>query len=388
MKIRFVKPEAGDPERDRGIKVPYAPGKRHLARWRWYLILLVVSSPFLFFTAEFLYSSVLIQAPGFVSQEQLTIRSGSQGNVDEIYVKPLDEVKEGDPVARLANDALTSRQRELRGELSQLQNVAAQWRGGGSSPVSTESFQDALEPARQERDRLSDRMRSIQQLVQQGAATEAELNAARNQYDQASSRLGELYRTMNIQTQPAPRGNGVEIQTRILAIQSELASLDSQLQAMLVRAPKAGRVVDLAVVKGDQLTIGSKVAMLAPEGGEMHVDAYIPPKNAIYAVPGAYGTVIFPDGSHHNAMITDVPQVATEVPKAQSALLGGAELGVLVRMQLLDTGNSGGARTLTDGLPVKVNFENDWDLQRTRRFAVQLRHMWDALLDQVLARRA
>ena len=36
MKVRFVKPEQGDPTRDRGIQVPYAPGKRHLARWRWY----------------------------------------------------------------------------------------------------------------------------------------------------------------------------------------------------------------------------------------------------------------------------------------------------------------------------------------------------------------
>jgi len=52
MKVRFVKPEASDPNRDRGVEVPYAPGKRHLARWRWYLILLVVSSPFLFFVAS------------------------------------------------------------------------------------------------------------------------------------------------------------------------------------------------------------------------------------------------------------------------------------------------------------------------------------------------
>src|ERR1700758_2326101 len=99
MKVRFVKPEAGDPDRDRGVRVPYAPGKRHQARWRWYLILLVVGSPFLFFAGNFLYASVLIQAPGFVAQEQMTVRASSQGYVDEVYVKTFDQVKQGDPVA-------------------------------------------------------------------------------------------------------------------------------------------------------------------------------------------------------------------------------------------------------------------------------------------------
>ncbi|MDR3416054.1 MAG: HlyD family efflux transporter periplasmic adaptor subunit [Nevskia sp.] len=387
MKVRFVKPEASDPERDRGIRVPYAPGKRALARWRWYLILLVVSSPFLFFAINFLYSSVLILAPGFVSQEQLTIRSASQGYVDEVYVKTLDAVKEGDPVARLANEALTTHAAQLRAELKELQGVAAQFHGTTSAPLSTESFQDELETARQERARLAQRVNSIQQLVEQGAATEAELNTARSQYDQASSRLGELYRTMNIQTQPVHHGTGIEVQTRILAIQTELASIDTQEQAMLVRAPKGGRIVDLAVVKGDQLTVGSKVAMLAPEGGEMHIDAYIPPKNAIYATPGLYGTVVFPDGSRRQAVIADVPQVATEVPKAQSALLGQSEMGVLVRMQMLDAGQSG-QHALTDGLPVKVEFANGWDLQSTRRFVVQMQHYWDDVWDRFLPRRA
>lgn len=385
MKIRFDKPEASNPERDRGIQVPYAPGKRHLARWRWYLILLVVGSPFLFFAGHFLYSSVMIQAPGFVSQEQLTIRSAGQGYVDEVYVHPLDEVKEGDPVARLANDALAAREAQLKVELGQLQQVTAH-SGGGAAAVSTESFQDELETARQQRDRLQERVNSIQQLEQQGAATDAELNSARSQFDQASSRLGELYRTMNIQTQPA-HTNTLEAQTRMLAVQTELASVDSQLQAMLVRAPKSGRIVDLAAVKGDQLALGSKVAMLAPEGGEMHIDAYIPPKNGIYAAPGMRATVVFPDGTRRGAVVADVPQIATEVPKAQSALLGEAEMGVLVRMQFVDARDTG-QRPLTDGLPVKVEFERGWDSPVSQQFAAQVQRYWDGLRDRFLPRRA
>lgn len=386
MKVRFVKPEASNPERDRGITVPYAPGKRHLARWRWYLILLVVSSPFLFFVGKFLYSSVLIQAPGFVAQEQLTVRSSSQGHVDQVYVKPLDEVREGQPVAQLSNEALSTHADQLRAELKQLQGVAltAESSGRGSAALDSVDFAGELDTARSQKQRMGERLQQMQQLLGEGAATEGEVNAARNQYDQASSRLDELYRTMALQTRPPPRSSGssVAVQTRILNIQTELNDLDSQLQAMVVRAPKSGRIVDLAVVSGDQLAIGSKVAMLAPTGGEMHVDAYIPPKHAIYAVPGVRATVIFPDGVRRRALVSDVPQVAAAVPKTQSALLGESDMGVLVRMQLLDGGAD--QPQLTDGLPVRVEFENGWNGGATRQLVVQIQHYWSYLMDHLL----
>jgi multidrug resistance efflux pump len=385
MKVRFVKPEAGDPDRDRGVRVPYAPGKRHQALWRWYAILLVVGSPFLFFVAHFLWSTVVIQAPGFVAQEQLTVRSSAQGYVDEVYVKTFDAVKQGDPVARLSNDALATHADQLRAELKQLQGVAktAVDPGGTvAAPLDSADFSSELDLARQQKDRLSERVQQIQQLMADGAATDAELNSARGQYDQASSKLEELYRTMAMTTRPTVRaGNNsmaVQVQTRMLTIQTELANLDSQLEAMVVRAPRPGRIVDLPVVKGDQLAIGSKVAMLAPEGGEMHVDAYIPPKNGIYAAPGMRATVVFPDGTRREAVVADVPQITAEVPKAQSALLGEAEMGVLVRMQFADARDTG-QRPLTDGLPVKVEFEHRWTSHGTQQLVTQLQRAWDDL---------
>ena len=71
----------------------------------------------------------------------------------------------------------------------------------------------------------------------------------------------------------------------------------------------------------------------------------------------------------------------------QSALLGEAQMGVLVRMQLLDKSEVA-QRPLTDGLPVKVEFEHRWDSPGATQFATQVQHYWDDLRDHLISRRA
>src|SRR5882724_10504474 len=149
MKVRFVKPEQKDPARDRGITVPYAPAKRNLARWRWYIILLVVSSPLLYFISKFAYSSVVVEAPGFLRQEQITVRAMVAGYVSDVYVKPLQVVAEGTPIARIGNPDLALRAAQLRAELKELGAVSGKFSAADNSPPSTTGYQDQIEIYRQ-----------------------------------------------------------------------------------------------------------------------------------------------------------------------------------------------------------------------------------------------
>jgi len=356
MKVRFVKPEQTDPNRDRGIQVPYAPGKRQLARWRWYLILLVVSSPLLYFVGKALWTSVAVEAPGVIAQEQLTVRTMGQGYVEEVYVKPYDEVAAGDPIARLNNPELDMRASQIRAELKALQGIPSSI----STPAGpTVNLQDQIEIAREQKSYQSQRMTSLQQLVDEGAATEGELAAARREEQQASSRIAELYQTMAVQNQRPPSVPNTELRTRVLSLRAEQAKLEEQLEGQLVRAPRDGRIVDLAVVSGDQLALGGKVAMLAPVGGSLHIDAYVPPKYASYAREGQRGIVLFPDGSRHEAEVSALPEIARQMPTGYAQPFGGNEVGVLVRMRFAD-GEVPQSR-VSNGLPIRVRFDNGWE---------------------------
>ena len=374
MKVRFVEPERVDPNSDRGIKIPYAPAKRHQARWRWYLILLVGSSPLIYFTARMIWASVVIEAPAIVSQEQITVRTSGQGYVDAVFVKPMTEVSAGTPLVRLRNPDLSIRLDQLRAELRTLQGVKF---NSGSYQTSTVNLEDQLQIAVQQRDQKSERLATVEDLYNQGAATDSELAAARNDLQQSSSKIAQIHQDMTTLNKPADNTAGQEMKARIASLQSEISGMESQSDGLLVTAPQSGRVVDLAIVKGDQLAVGGKVAMIAPEGSELHLDAYVPPKYSQYARTGLHATVIFPDGRHRPAVVTDVPEITQEIPTAHPEMFGSREVGVLVRMKFVDAGV--GQAALTDGLPVTVRFENSWNTKLPERVTSAMREGWTSV---------
>ncbi|HSW12551.1 MAG TPA: hypothetical protein VLI06_06895, partial [Solimonas sp.] len=75
---------------------------------------------------------------------------------------------------------------------------------------------------------------------------------------------------------------------------------------------------------------------------------------------GLRGTVMFPDGSHRLAEVTETPEVARELPRAHLQAFGSGEVGVLVRMRFLD--EQAALAGASNGLPIKVRFDNDWQL--------------------------
>ena len=64
MKITFRPPKSVTPDREHGIRVPYAPAKRAVARWRWYLIVLLVAAPLLYLVGQLFYTLVFVKARG------------------------------------------------------------------------------------------------------------------------------------------------------------------------------------------------------------------------------------------------------------------------------------------------------------------------------------
>lgn len=367
MKVRFFKPEEADPERDQGIQVPYGAAKRHLARWRWYLILLVVASPILYFLFKIGYSSALVTAPAFVRQQQITIRAQSHGYVESVAVEPPARVEADEPLVQLENPDLKTRQKELRAELADLEKLKSQMAADGITSESLkQELQSQLTTARQQSQYYEKRVRDLEALVQQGAATESELSAAQDDYQRALSRISDLKQALASEDKSSTDRT---ILPRIRTIQAELSGIENQLNNLTIRAPESGNITDISVTPGDQLSTGSEVATIIPTGAAAHIAAYLAPEDADYARIGQQAKVKTPNGTTLLAEVTEVPDLAARVPRGEMTLFNDEQLAVLVRMKIIE--NDGPQPMLAHGLPVRVRFLHSWEQNTDFEFDLQ-----------------
>ena len=102
------------------MKVPYAPAKRHAAKLRWYIILLLVSSPLIYFLIKLGMAWMIVAAPGYITMDQVEINSKADGVVDHVYVQAGQDIEAGGTVVRLFNPHLASQMVLRRAELSTL----------------------------------------------------------------------------------------------------------------------------------------------------------------------------------------------------------------------------------------------------------------------------
>ena len=125
MKVHFDSQKKQEPTREKGVRIPYAPAKRRVVQWRWYLILLIVSSPLLYFLVKLLLSFLIVTAPGYVSLEKVSINSTTMGTVERIHVRTGDMVAKNQVLADIYNPNLDERKGVLQAELEALDTSGA-----------------------------------------------------------------------------------------------------------------------------------------------------------------------------------------------------------------------------------------------------------------------
>ena len=103
MKIRFNSDKERNPTQDGGLKVLYAPGKRVAFRLRWYLILLLISSPLLWVFGRLGVGYLRVEAPAQIQVPVLELRALEAGTVAELPVKAGDQVRPGQLLLSLDN---------------------------------------------------------------------------------------------------------------------------------------------------------------------------------------------------------------------------------------------------------------------------------------------
>lgn len=336
MKIRFTGDKERNPTQEAGLKVLYAPGKRMAFRLRWYLILLLISSPLLWFFGRLGVGYLRVEAPAQIQMPVVELRAREAGTVAELPVKAGDHVQRGQLLLRLDNP-------EWRLRIQQLQpgEVPA---AGSPSTQAQQLQQRAIELARQ-------RVAQVQALLAQGAATRGELFAAQAELNSQQQALLDLQARQRVQRSQA-EGDPLQL----LREERERQWLQSRLEGLQFSAGEDGRVAEVLVGSGENVGPGT-LLMRLERSAEPLLLIYLEPRFAAYAEPGHGLEVRMPDGSWQTARVLQAADSARRLPAGMQKPFTVSQMGLLVPAEF--------ERPLpplwrVDQLPLKVRFPHDW----------------------------
>lgn len=347
MKIRFNQPEQRIPDDDRGIRIQYGEAKRPRKQWRWYLILIVSSFPLLYLIGLVLQEMIIVKADGRITVPHIIVRASVDGFVRQVFVKSLHTVIEGEELAILENlpledgfQRLTTEINFLNGEKNKLQHQSD---NTTLQPMSLLKFSQEQEKFYQ------NRLHQYESLFKQGAATQAEVATARNQYHSALENL-VLYERSQRRDLGFP-AETLQMASRINQLTLELEQIKVQRKQLLLRAPAAGLIAELFVLPGEYLGRGQPLLdIIFPE--KAYISAFIPPKHQDYAVIDRIVTVTFPNGDTAKARITAIPGVTQKSLGDSISLLETPRSTILAHMEFVDPVEI----QLINGMPVDIRF--------------------------------
>lgn len=349
MKVSFLKKEK-DPTVVNDMKVPYAPARRHVARLRWYIILLLVSSPLIYFLIKLLMAWIIVGAPGYITMDQVAINSKADGIVERVDVAIGQNIAAGETVVRLVNPQLASQMMLRRAELNALSLE--------DLPVGTAQanlLRGRLALAEENLTVAEDYLGNVTFLFGQGAATVAELNQARErrnrtriEYDQA---LFDYRRLTTAGGETAINGGGPRKADR-LKVEAQIESLERDQKRLVQTSPYAGRVLDILAREGESLSNGAPIVLLG-RAETPYVEAYLLPKYADYARRGAKAVVKLSDGTRLQAVVREDAALARRLPADLTSPIGSRDMMLMVRLDLIEP-----LPTIqwVHGLPVSVRF--------------------------------
>lgn len=309
MKIRFEDANQRQAGQDQGLKVNYGPAKRTAFRLRWYLILLLVASPVLYFLYTLARDTFSSEVAAMVWLPQHELLAQAPGFVTEIEIEPWARAQEGQRVVRKNNPTLAEQSRRIVDELAELETRVG--RVGAERAASLDSriglLQNSMRVYREQEARLEG-------LVEANAANASELLPVRAERARVEERIAEL----RGERDRLPRSDDVAtwpeaMQLRHDQLKAERARIELDQALLDKRFELDGMVTEILVREGQFVDTGT--ALLRYSGADLRVIAYVEPRHLQRRIEtGAEVKLILPDRTRHAAIVRDTTGVAAQLP--------------------------------------------------------------------------
>src|SRR5437763_1328967 len=208
---------------------------------------------------------IVLSASGYVvAHHKIDVNSKVTGRVAWIGVEKGDKVRAGQVLVRLEDQEFSAQVAQAKGAV-----LAAGARlkalEHGSRPEEIQQASANLDEAKANLANAKSTLERTKPLVQEGVLSRQQLDDAQAKYDSALQRVQSLEKSYTL-AKIGPRQEDIEAaRGSLLQAQGQLAYVQSQLDATLIRAPVSGTILERTAEKGELVT--AQFASAADTGG-------------------------------------------------------------------------------------------------------------------------
>lgn len=349
MKVIFNPPKKQNATSDDGIRVLYAPAKRIAFRARWYLILLLASSPVIILIWYLGREWWLTQAPAIITTEPQLVVANGDGFIRNIYITSGQSVSKGDVLMRLESPTLNA---NIGARKTRLKAIEL------NKQLDEQEIMRILEGQISIAERGSREQEAIYKdyvnYRHQKLVSSAEYASVLLSWTQSLIALqkAKVEKTQHVLQVKEDHLTGPLASARH-SLEQELTAMETLSKQQQPLAPTKGKVSDVLVQAGDWVFSGAPLALISKRNDPL-VIAYVQPKYLSSMETGHRASVKLPSGERLAARVARPVELADKLPAQLAAPFEGEKATLKVALSLDDKLP---LNLQVEGLPVTVLFD-------------------------------
>jgi len=327
----------------------YGQGKRTPPKLRWFLIISLISIPLFYLMYMLLDETILADFQGEVAFDTVSIRTPDAGYVEILYVEEGEHIKKGQNLLQFKSPGLDS-------ELTYLQQEKKRIEVRSTAVVreSTDELEANLENLKQDIESsqaVYDRFKKYYE--PKGYLAALDLEQARKNVINAE----QAYSQLQHQIKQAKLENDVLMEVnytrRIEEINQKIRQAEIKKNYFLIKSPENGSIRDIDVHTGEFLPGGEEIIQIVTKEN-LHVVAFIDPKESDKVRPKTIVTLTFPGHFSVKGEVVNVPSYADRTPLTFQNPLATRENKLVV---MIDLKEDLPEKYRVFGLPVDVSID-------------------------------
>ncbi|MDD9197207.1 HlyD family efflux transporter periplasmic adaptor subunit [Aliivibrio sp. S3MY1] len=347
MKVKFHLEKNKQPTTENGMKVVYGNAKRGGYRIRWYSILALVLSPLFVMLYLFFQEYILTIAPGIITSNPVVLTAPQDGLVVDINAKEGGGIFENENILSLEDKILNEDISFLRRELKKL--------GDNKNTIKDDfgPYLLAVNNARLNLIKITKLKEKYDGYIREGKVSQVDYAAIIGMHSNAQNLMTNAdidLRQAKINEHQLNLAGGIAQVIR--GLNQELVTKLSQYNALNIRSPLDGTILDIHAVVGQRVTKGDDLVTVSSKL-EPFVIVYLEPKYISKAIEGASVTVTLPNRERLKGYVYITIETTSKLPAQLAKPFEGAKALLKVKVMFNDKLEK---ESWVEGMPVNVLF--------------------------------